>query len=244
MGYATRQEVILTLANVMTSGNPAPGPTSLMPVTSIGKSITDTVPDEVLYQMIRYADQNIDASVSSIYRVPLEQVNEGTYSLGLDITAGDVQAVLEDATKFIVDDMVLIRDDENLNWQELTIDAIPNSTTIHFSAPVTDSYLVVNTTIERIRYPDPIPKVSARLAAAAIYDKYFAAQVEGNQSDYGKTLRDLAYMDLNQVLSGAVRLQIQDANMYMGRRYYNHALGDVFDTRAEAGKTWFTTPGK
>jgi hypothetical protein len=50
-------------------------------------------------------------------------------------------------------------------------------------------------------------------------------------------------MDINQVLSGAIRLQIQDSNMYMGRRYYNHALGDVFDTRAEANKTWFT-PGK
>lgn len=242
MGYATRQEVILTLANVMTSGNPAPGPTGLVPVTSIGNSITDTVPDEVLYQMIRYADQNIDASISSVYRVPLERVNEGTYVLGLDITAGDTQAVLQDATKFIVDDLVLIRDDSSLNWQQVQVAAIPNETTLQFTAPVTDSYLIDNTTVERIRYPDPIPKVSARLAAAAIYDKYFAAQVEGNQSDYGKQLRVLAYQDLNQVLSGAIRLQIQDANMFMGRRYYNHALGDVFDTRAEAGRTWFN-PG-
>lgn len=241
MGYATRQEVILTLANVMTSGNPAPGPSGLMPVTSIGKSITDTVPDDVLYQFIRYADQNIDASLSSIYRVPFERVNEGTYRLGLDITAGDDDAVLQDATKFIVGDLVLVRDD--VNWQEVTVSAIPSETTLTFSTPLVKSYLAVDTTVERIRYPDPIPKISARLSAAAIYDKYFAAQVEGNQSDFGKVLRDLAYMDVNQVLSGAIRLQIQDANMFMGRRYYNHALGDVFDTRAEAAKTWFT-PGK
>ena len=241
MGYATRQEVILTLANVMTSGNPAPGPSGLIAVTSIGKSLTDTVPDDVLYQFIRYADQNIDASLSSIYRVPFERVNEGTYRLGLDITAGDDDAVLQDATKFIVGDLVLVRDD--VNWQEVTVSDIPSETTLTFSTPLVKSYLAVDTTVERIRYPDPIPKVSARLSASAIYDKYFAAQVEGNQSDFGKTLRDLAYMDINQVLSGAIRLQIQDSNMYMGRRYYNHALGDVFDTRAEPSKTWFT-PGK
>jgi len=242
MGYATRQEVILTLANVMTSGSPAPGPTGLVPVTSIGKSITDTVPDDVLYQFIRYADQNIDASLSSIYRVPFERVNEGTFELALDITAGDTQAVLKDATKFIVDDLVLVRDNDNVTSQEMTVEAIPDDVTLQFTDPVTDSYLAVDTRIERIRYPDPIPKISARLAAAAIYDKYFAAQVEGNQSDYGKQLRALAYQDINQVLSGAIRIMIQDANMYMGRRYYNHALGDVFDTRSEPGKTWFN-PG-
>lgn len=242
MGYSTRQEVILTLANVMTSGSPAPGPSGLIPVTSIGKSITDTVPDDVLYQFIRYADQNIDASISNLYRVPVERVNEGTFDLAVDITAGDTQAILRDATKFIVDDLVLIRDDDNVTSQEMTVQAIPNEATLEFTGPVTDSYLAVDARVERIRYPDPLPKISARLAAAAIYDKYFAAQVEGNQSDYGKQLRALAYQDINQILSGAIRLQVPDANMYMGRRYYNHALGDVIDTRAEAGKSWFT-PG-
>ena len=219
----------------MTSGNPA-SPGSVMPVTSIGHSLTDTVPDEVLYQYIRYADQNIDATISSIYRTPLERVNEGTYQLGLDITAGDEYAILKDATKFIEGDVVLIRDD--VNWQEMTIDTIPTEFKITFTEPVTSSYLAVTARVERIRYPDPIPKVSARLASAAIYDKYFAAQVEANSSEFGKHLRNLAYQDLNAILAGTIRLNAADANIFMGRRYYNHALDDVFSTKSEP-KEWF-----
>jgi hypothetical protein len=108
---------------------------------------------------------------------------------------------------------------------------------------VTNSYLSVDAKIERIRYPDPIPKISARLAASYLYDKHYSAQVEANQSDFGKVLRKMAYEDLNAVLAGAIRLFVPDANIYVGRRFYNHALGDVIDTRAEPAKKWIDPSG-
>jgi hypothetical protein len=36
-----------------------------------------------------------------------------------------------------------------------------------------------------------------------------------------------------------IRLAIPDAGNYRGRRYYNAALDDVIDTRAEPGKDFF-----
>jgi len=240
MGYSTKTEVVIALANAISSGNPAPGPLGLIPITSIGKTVTDTVPDSDIQQYIRWADENIDATISSIYLVPLHRINEGTFRLAMDATAGDSQLVLEDATKFIEGDVILIRDD--VNQQELTVasfSTISPETTILTTPVLLHSYLATTAKVERIRYPAPIPKISARLAAAILYDKHFAAQVEANQSEFGKALRALAYMDLNQILAGAIRLKIADAHRYMGRRYYNHGLDDVLSTKAEAGKKWF-----
>lgn len=239
MGYCTKQEAIYALANALTSGNPAATGT-LVDILTIGKSLTNTVPPPELLQYIRWADAEIDSKISSIYNVPLKRINQGSFPLSLDATMGDQRAILADATRFTEGDVVLIRDD--VNTQQLTVDAYTDDSTVNFIEPLLHDYSSADTNIEKIRYPEPIPLVSARLAAAFIYDKHFAAQQEGNESNFGKALRGTAYSDLNQVLSGAVRLAAADANTYVGRRYVNGALFDVLPTRAEAGKTWFEGP--
>ena len=238
MGYSNKQEVILAIANALSEGNPA-GPGVLMPITSIGQSITDTLPESQIYQYIRWADMNIDAALSDIYMIPLKRVNLGTFSLAMDVTAGDTYILVQDNTRFIEDDVILIRN--TITSQEVTVLGMPDQYRIDLTGPVTNSYLSVDATVEKIGYPDPIPKVSARLAAAHIFDKHFAAQVEGNQSDFGKLLMTWAYNDLNQVLAGTILLKVPDATMYTGRRFYNAALDDAYGTRAEAGKEWFKT---
>jgi len=235
MGYATKQEVIQALANALTEGNPAM-PGVPMPITSIGHSVTDTVPDEEFEQYIRWADSNIDAAISSVYVIPLNRVNLGGFQIAMDVTAGAAYCILYDTTRFNPGDVVLIRNASD--WQELTISEVPSRSRLNFTGPISASYLAVDTKIERISYPDPVPKVSAKLAAAHLYDKHFAAQQEGNQSEFGVKLRKAAYAELNQVLSGAIRLAISDGSRIRGRRYYNQALDDVFFTKAEAGKTW------
>jgi hypothetical protein len=235
MGYATKQEVIQALANAMTEGNPA-GPGVPFPMTSIGHSITDTLPDEDIEQYIRWADSNIEAAISSIYVIPLKRVNLGWFQLAMDVTAGATYCILYDTTRFNPGDVVLIRNEST--WQELTIDSVPSKSRLNFTGAISSSYLAVDTKIERISYPDPIPKLSAKLAAAHLYDKHFAAQQEGNQSEFGVKLRKAAYAELNQILSGAIRLSMGDGSRLRGRRYYNQALDDVFFTKAEAGKTW------
>lgn len=237
MGYSTRFEFEQALANVLTTANPDPSAVdNTIAITSIGNEITDTIADAEVQQYIRWADENIDAWLRDIYRTPLKRVNRGSYPLAADVTAGDSFALLNDNTRFNVGDVVLIRD--GTNSQEMTIDAIPNKIRLDFTLPITLSYLAADTNIERIRYPDPIPKVSARLAAAYFFDKQFAAQQDPNTSNYGQYLRKLAYSDINSITSGKIRLAIPDAGQYIGRRYYNLVLDDVPSTRAEPGKEW------
>lgn len=242
MGYSSKAEFIQALAEALTQGNPSQ-PGVVTQVTTVGGgTLTPTVNDSEVYQYINWADQNIDASLTSLYQVPLSRVNLGAYNLSADITAGDINVFIEDATRFTVGDEVLIRDPINAKQQLVTIQDIspdPFPFYVILVAPVTLSYSALTTKVERIRYPDPIPKISARLAAAYVYDKHFAAQVEGNESEYGKYLRRLAYQDINAILSGAIRLLVPDAGYYTGRRYYNHALDDALGTRAKPGDEWF-----
>lgn len=240
MGYSTKQEVIYALANAMTSGVPNSAP-SLMSIVSIGNSITSTVPEAELLQYIRWADEEIDSKVSSIYRVPLTRINQGTYPIALDATVGDQMVVLSDSTRFTEGDVVLIRDD--VNYQELVIGTFTTTSELNFTTPLINSYSSADTNIERIRYPEPVPFISAKLAAAHLFDHHFAAQQEGNESNYGKQLRAHAYDSLNQILAGAVRIKIPDANSYRGRRFSNGALYDTLPTTAEAGKKWFDSNG-
>lgn len=235
MGYSTRQEVIEALANALSRGNPD-GSSGRVPLLGVGNTLSDTVTEESLQQYIRWADENIDAQLSGIYATPFKRINRGSYRLALDVTAGDSSVILTDATRFNPFDVVLIRDDTN--YQQLTISATPTDNQLTFSDPITNSYVANSTRIERIKYPDPIPKISARIAASMIYDKHFAAQVTGNQSDTGKWLRTLAYGDINGILAGTIRLSLASAHDYMGRRYYNAALDDNISTKSEP-KEWF-----
>lgn len=254
MGYSTRFEVQQALANALTSGNPEG--TGVIPITSIGGTLSDTVSKAELAQYIRWADEQIDAALSSIYRTPLERINRGTFRLADDAAAGDQQVLLQDATRFTEGDAILIR--QSAYEEEILVvpqdqcvsptapappDGFaepPDNRTLCLWLPLTHSYDMNLARVERIRYPDPIPKISARIAAAFVYDKHFAAQVEGNKSEFGRVLRTEANQYINLILSGAIRLAITDANDYVGRRFYNQALDDVPSTRGEAGQNFLT----
>jgi hypothetical protein len=230
MAYSTKAEVALALANALSQGSPST-PAMLVPITSIGNKLSDSVTNDQMFQYIRWADQQIDAALSALYRTPLKRVNLGSYALEEDAITGDTSLIIADTSRFIEGDTILIRDDDN--EQAVAISAVPNVNTLTLADPLLDSYLASNTSIEYIRFPDPIPLISARLAAATIYDKHFAAQVQGNQSDFGKALRAKALEDLNLVLSGVLRLDVADAGDYVGRRYYDPSLDDVISIRAK-----------
>lgn len=237
MGYSTRQEVIDALANALSRGNPqAGGGTGRVDIIGIGNTLSSTVPEETLQQYIRWADENIDAWLGGTYTTPFYRVNRGSFIVASDITAGDTFVLIDESTRFNQGDVILIRD--GTNSQELTVTAVPSSQRLDLSTPIVNSYMAAPTRVERLKYPDPIPKISARLAASNVYDKYYAAQVDGNKSDVAAALRKKAYADLNGILSGAIKLYIADATEFMGRRYYNPALDDNFSTRAKPGDQW------
>lgn len=235
MGYSNEIEVQLELASVLTSGNPVPG-SPIKPMIAVGKSLTDTVPITEIQAYIRTADQIIDASVSSIYQIPLSRVNAGSFDLLVSALVGDGQLIIKDSTIFTQGDLVVIRSAGGS--QELTVTGFPNDNTLSISPPLSSNYAAGLSIISRLRYPDPIPKISARIAAANLYDKHFAAQVEPDQSDFGIKLRQLAYDDLNEILAGSEKLLVPEAGQYVGRRYQNMALLDTPSTKAESGKKW------
>ena len=77
----------------------------------------------------------------------------------------------------------------------------------------------------RVAYPPPIRFISARLASANIYDKYFTAESAANVSGYGEKLRELGYARLNEVLNGTIILHGQHR---IGRRFFNPNLVDQY----------------
>lgn len=238
MGYCTKAELVQALANALSQGSPSQ-PGVLVDIMSVGNMLSDAVSDTEVYQYIKWADENIDAWFSSIYQTPFTRVNRGSYNLAVDITIGDTQFIVADNTRFTIGDIVLVRDSVSGIFQEVNILTIPNENTVTVSAPFTQNYSALTTRIERIRYPDPLPKMSARLAAATLYDKHFAAQVQGNQSDYGTYLRKLVNQDAENILNGAIRIAVPDAGLFNGRRYYNAALDDVTNTRAKSDSKFF-----
>lgn len=238
MGYCTKAELIQALANALSQGSPSQ-PGVLVDVFSVGQMVSDTVNDTQIFQYIKWADENIDAGLGSIYQTPFKRVNRGSFEIGIDITAGDTSIVMPDATRFTQDDIVLVRDSATGLKQQVTIASVPSDTQIALSSPMTSSYPALTTKVERIRYPDPIPKMSARLAAATLYDKHFASQAEANKSEYGAYLRKMVADDMNRIVTGVSPLDIPDAHFYVGRRYYNASLDDVMNTRAKPEGKFF-----
>src|SRR5262245_45966855 len=117
MGYCTKTELIQALANALSQGS-ATQPGVLLPITSIGKMVADTVTDDQVFQYIKWADQNINAAISSIYTTPLDRVNLGSFELGQDVTAGDSSLILLDATFFTPGDIILVRDSTSGQFQQ------------------------------------------------------------------------------------------------------------------------------
>lgn len=219
MGYATQALVEDILANALTRGTDDGMPVEII---NIGDELRDTVETETLVQYIRWADEIIDSALSFIYKVPLKRIVRGEFEILSDISAGDGSFYIEDSSRFFVGDIIVITD--RTNTEKKIISSITDENTIQVSVAFTNNFLASNSVVQRLGFPDPIPLISARYAAANLYDKKFAAQASPNVSQYGNTLRSMAENDLNSVLNGRVRLLGQ---RWLGRRFFNPALLDV-----------------
>jgi len=224
MGYSNQALVEVVLANALTQGTPSAMPVEII---NIGNSPRDSITPELVTDFIRLADQEIEAAITTVYRVPLKRVVTRELEVMQDITAGAFTIEVDDATTLYVGDIVIVSDDTNT---EKKIVSILADTTITVSTAFTNSYLAANTKVKVLGFPRPIPLISARKAAANIFDKKFAAGASPAVSEYGKTLRQMAQDDLNDVLNGRARLLGQQM---VGRRFYNAALLDTQSTAAK-----------
>jgi hypothetical protein len=86
-------------------------------------------------------------------------------------------------------------------------------------------FFPADTRVVRVSYPDPIRFISARKAAATLYDKYFSSEAGPNTSKFGDYLRDLAFNDISMILNGTIILHGQHR---IGRRFYNSNAVDQY----------------
>jgi len=218
MGYSSQALVENILANALTKGTSSASPVKII---NVGNQVRDTISTPLMVQYIRWADEEIDAALSVIYMTPLKRVVRGEYEALANITAGELSASIDDSTRFNVGDMILITD--RTTSEKRIVESIPDENTLNVTSAFGSSYLAASTVVQRVGYPDPISLCSARYAAANLYDKFFAAQVSPNISDYGKGLRSMAENDFNNILNGRVKLHGQK---FLGRRFFNPALLD------------------
>jgi hypothetical protein len=181
------------------------------------------IPDEIAEDFIRSAGNEIDSTLSGLYKVPFGEIADFEGKLFADITEYNFYIVLEKTSPLAKGDTVnLVTRDGTATERHVINEVIGNSV---FSTidPILFPF-TVGSRILRVKYPDPIPWIAVRLACGNLFDKYFSAQVEPNISEYGKSLREQARSKLNDVLNGRAILDAKRT----GRRLYDPNIDDQY----------------
>lgn len=225
MGYSSIQDITNVMAQALTSATSASpdGFGTLSPLINIGNSLDkNLVSDATVDYYIQMADREVDASLSELYNTPFCELANFETVLYSDIYEYNPYIVTEKACPLMVGDQVIIMGDgqEERHVINEVISSMVFSTEdaigFEFSA---DSRVV------RVSYPDPIRFISARKAAATLYDKYFSSETAANTSKFGEYLRQLAFESINNILNGTTILHGQHR---IGRRFYNSNAVDQY----------------
>ena len=226
MGYCTENDITKTIAQALTS---ATSPTSdnlgtYGNLLNIGNTLDkNLVSTENVDYYIQLADSEIDATLSQLYRTPFCEKCDFEASMYSSIDEYNSYIVLESYCPLAAGDIVILTD--GTHEERHQIDAVIDGRT--FSTVSEIQYLFQeDTRILRVSYPPPVRFISARLASANIYDKYFSSESSPNTSDFGKQLRELANGRLDDILNGSIILHGQ---MRVGRRFYNPNLVDQYN---------------
>jgi hypothetical protein len=226
MGYATPTLVKRVIAQSMTTSTPDTlGSRELL--VNFGQQFdSNLITDEILNEHIRNADMVINGSLSEMYQTPLKECADLELRLASNIDPynGDIILSTAQAGILVPGDTVVITD--GLSQETHSVRSIINDYSIETDDEILYTYMAATARILRIRYPDPVPLVSARLTSANIYDKYFAAQSNTQQSEFGKTMRSLATQSINNILNGRTVLHGQ---MRIGNRFFNSNLKDRYN---------------
>jgi hypothetical protein len=201
---------------------------------------SNLITDDILNEHIRNADITINGSLNEMYKTPLKEYADLELSLASDIDSYNNDIVLSSpqAGVLVPGDILALTD--GVSQETHSVMSVINDYTVETDDEVVYLYSADSARVLRIRYPDPIPLISARLASANIYDKYFAAQSNTQQSEFGKTMRTLATNSLNNVLNGRTVLHGQ---MRIGNRFFNSTLKDRYNLPGSEQDTSRDLPG-
>lgn len=226
MGYSTTQEVDIVLAQALTTANPSSTTTPIKLINIGNERNLNLVTDDTVKQYIIYSDSQIDGILSEQYQTPLRKCLINRWNV-TSSAVGSTTVVMT-SHDFLAGDEMIIRCESQGLSEVHTVATVVNSTTITMNSALVSNLTPAACTdlyVAKSAYPHPINQVSSRLAASFIYDKYFAAQVDPNISNYGKEMRAVAYGQLNDVLKGIVILRNQ---LRIGERFGNAYLTDSY----------------
>ena len=222
MGYCTIQEVERILAQALTSSTDASSQArrSLLEIGSQRNS--NLIPDSNVEQFIQWSGQEIDAALSGMYNTPLCEEADFETTIIADISEYNSYIITASPCPIATGDVVVLVQGgmENRFTIEDQIDP-----TIYTTAELIPEMYTAGARLVRVKFPDPLPFICARMAAANIYEKYFAAQVGKQQSEYGKFMRMQARQKLNDILNGRTVLH---GVHRIGRRLYDSTIVDQY----------------
>lgn len=223
MGYCTITEVERLLGNALTSATD-PTNQNRRNLLQIGKvRDKNSIPDSTVNQYIQWAGHEIDSTLSQMYRTPICEYADFQQNIFADVTEYNSYIILERNCPLSVGDIVILTQDgiEERHEIETVVGDGLFSTIDPIEYEFTSGARVI-----RVKFPDPLPWICSRLAASNVYDKYFAAQVSPNISEYGKFLRDQARQKINDLLNGRAILR---GVPRVGRRLYDPTLSEQYN---------------
>lgn len=225
MGYCNKNDIQEVIAQTATSATaPTPGDFgTLSPLLNIGSSLDGNVinEDSVNYY-IQMADREIDAKLSQLYTTPFIENSNFETVLYSDIYEYNDYIITENVVPLQSGDNIMIIG-EGQEERHIIDEAI--SGTIFSTQDPIQYYFSAGARVVRVSYPNPIKFISARKAAATLYDKFFVAETSPNNSEFGNYLRELADNDIDDILNGVIILHGQHR---IGRRFYNSNLVDQY----------------
>ena len=237
--YCTVADLQRILPEKVTIGNtnigtPTPGATPTQR--------SNITPDQAK-QYIQYAEQYIDGRLRQIYITPLRRIKTYETEVLSDLTHGSsVTVSVHDSGAFSSGSSIsttnlgggdLVRLQDNNGMETATVSSIGNLTSVVVDAITNDYLVTANALISILRYPEPIPTITARLACSYILDRLFTAEQSPDVSQYGKTQRNLAVHSVDDILTGAITLMGQN---HTGKRFVRGSLFDAYRTSAEMRK--------
>jgi hypothetical protein len=161
--------------------------------------------------------------LSEMYLTPLMEKADLELKLLFDISAYNPDVHLDKAYNLVPGDVIVFFD--FTQEERHVVDSVEDLTNVVLVDELLGDYIADDTRVVRVKYPPPISLISARFAAANIYDKYFSAQVSPNMTEYGKTIREAGERDINNILQGRTVLHGQRR---IGHRFFNPNLRDRY----------------
>jgi len=223
MGYCTSTEVEAILAQALTSATTATLE-SRGNLLQVGKVLDkNLVPTSLLDQYIQFSGQVIDATLSHQYKTPLCELADFEGILQTDIADYNAFIILEKNCPLTPGDHIILTD--GVNEERHVIEEIV-AEGIYSTVDPISMIFDAGTRVLRVKFPDPIPLICARMSAGDIYDKFLMSQQSPDKSEYGKHLRKLAHRDLNNVLRG---ITVLHGHHRIGRRLYDSNIPAQYD---------------